>query len=423
VECEPDDDSGGDITGVTASTVVNADGTVTCQSVSGGSGDITAVNAGTGLSGGGTSGDVTLNVNVPLQLSSSSSGVIKGTHSTSGNVGYLGMSSTGVEGRSNSGYGLYGWTDTGTAVHGGHASSGNFGYLGTPDFGAYGRYLWDAGHNYGNYGYLGGDYYGVFGKTNRSYGAGVRGENIGSGNENYFGVIGKATTSGTGSSYGLYGEAASNGTGKVYGVYGKTSGGSAYQRYAVVGENVGSGYGGYFTSSAGVGLYAAGNGFYPAAKFRGNVQILRYTDSSVILELGEGLDYAEGFDVSDESGISSGTVLVIDSDNPGNLKVSDKAYDTRVAGIVAGAKGLGSGVRLGGEQFDSDVALAGRVYCNVDATEAGIQPGDLLTTASLKGYAMKVADHNRSQGATLGKAMESLEKGNKGQILVLVTLQ
>jgi hypothetical protein len=152
---------------------------------------------------------------------------------------------------------------------------------------------------------------------------------------------------------------------------------------------------------------------------------IRISNSSgqAIMELGEGLDYAEGFDVSDKTEMGPGSVLIIDADNPGKLALSCKPYDSKVAGIVAGAKGNGSGVRLGSEQFDFDVALAGRVYCNVDATEVGIEPGDLLTTSDKPGYAMKAVDHARAQGAILGKAMEKLEKPNKGQILVLVTLQ
>jgi hypothetical protein len=156
---------------------------------------------------------------------------------------------------------------------------------------------------------------------------------------------------------------------------------------------------------------------------RGGNLLIERSDGTDIVELGEGLDYAEGFDVSDKSKIASGSVLVIDSENPGKLAMSNQAYDNRVAGIVAGANSMGSGVRLGSEQFDYDVALAGRVYCNVDATEAAVQPGDLLTTSSTCGYAMKAADYTRAQGAILGKAMEKLEKGKKGQILVLVTLQ
>ena len=80
-------------------------------------------------------------------------------------------------------------------------------------------------------------------------------------------------------------------------------------------------------------------------------------------------------------------------------------------------------MRLGSDRFDYDVALAGRVYCNVDASKSAIEAGDLLTTSDLPGYAMKALDYSRAQGAILGKAMEPLEQGQKGQILVLVTLQ
>jgi hypothetical protein len=155
---------------------------------------------------------------------------------------------------------------------------------------------------------------------------------------------------------------------------------------------------------------------------RGNI-LVQSSSGANVAEIGEGLDYAEGFNVTVDADIEAGAVLVIDSDNPGKLKVSRSAYDSKVAGIVAGAKGLGSGVRLGIGQFDYDVALAGRVYCNVDATETAVRAGDLLTTSDMSGYAMKATDYDRARGAILGKAMQELEQGQKGQILVLVTLQ
>jgi hypothetical protein len=177
------------------------------------------------------------------------------------------------------------------------------------------------------------------------------------------------------------------------------------------------------TGSSGVGLVAWGAPTGKAAKFYGNVVLYSDEDESMVMELGEGFDYAESFDLSDPSQAPPGTVLSIDPENPGGLKVSDRAYDTRVAGIVAGANGLGSGVILGAGRFDRDVALAGRVYCNVDASDRAVQPGDLLTTSPLAGYAMKASDYDRARGAILGKAMEGLKKGDRGQILVLVTLQ
>jgi hypothetical protein len=156
---------------------------------------------------------------------------------------------------------------------------------------------------------------------------------------------------------------------------------------------------------------------------KGILRLLSPTTGATVIEMGEGLDYAEGFDVSDKNRIVPGTVLVIDPNNPGKLTISDKPYDTKVAGIVTGANSLNSAVRLGAGQFDFDVALAGRVYANVDATYGEVSPGDLLTTSPTPGYAMVVKDYAKVQGAVLGKAMERLENGKKGQILVLVTLQ
>jgi hypothetical protein len=69
-----------------------------------------------------------------------------------------------------------------------------------------------------------------------------------------------------------------------------------------------------------------------------------------------------------------------------------------------------------------NVALTGRVYVQADAFNGAIEPGDLLTTSSTPGHAMKVSDPAKAQGAILGKAMTGLRQG-KGVVLVLVTLQ
>jgi hypothetical protein len=137
-----------------------------------------------------------------------------------------------------------------------------------------------------------------------------------------------------------------------------------------------------------------------------------------------GCDLAEPFPMK-EPQIEKGSVVVIDEEHPGQLKLSSRAYDTRVAGIVSGANGVNTGLALlqeGTLDAGQNVALTGRVYVQADAASAPIEPGDLLTTSATPGHAMKVADHTQSQGAILGKAMSSLKEG-KGMVLVLVTLQ
>ncbi len=142
------------------------------------------------------------------------------------------------------------------------------------------------------------------------------------------------------------------------------------------------------------------------------------------LQIRGGADLAEPFPLSDADA-PPGTVLVIDPDQPGRLKISSEAYDSKVAGILSGAGGVQPGIVLtqsGVLEEGPAVALSGRVYAWVDASFAPVQPGDLLTTSPTPGHAMKAVDVERRSGALLGKAMSSLSEG-RGLVLVLVSLQ
>ena len=143
-----------------------------------------------------------------------------------------------------------------------------------------------------------------------------------------------------------------------------------------------------------------------------------------VLQIKGGCDIAEPFEMSDAE-IPRGALVRIDDENAGKLKLAGQEYDTRVAGIVSGAKGVNPGISLSQEGvMDSgqNVALSGRVYALADASYGAIKPGDLLTSSGTPGHVMKVTDHARAQGAIVGKAMSGLKDG-RGMVLVLVTLQ
>jgi hypothetical protein len=139
-----------------------------------------------------------------------------------------------------------------------------------------------------------------------------------------------------------------------------------------------------------------------------------------------GADLAEPFPMAAEAkDIPQGAVVVIDDQNPGRVKLSDRPYDSRVAGVISGANGINPGIQMQQQGLldgGKNVALTGRVYVQADASNGAIRPGDLLTTSSVPGHAMKVTDHAHAQGSILGKAMTGLDQ-NRGLVLVLVTLQ
>lgn len=133
---------------------------------------------------------------------------------------------------------------------------------------------------------------------------------------------------------------------------------------------------------------------------------------------------------SELENVESGTVVVLTENR--SLRSSYQEYDKKVAGIISGSRDEPSmdfdkqQVKQGQDQNDKNkkglpMAIMGRVNCKVDATHASIEIGDLLTTSSTKGHAMKAQDPMRSFGAVIGKALDSLKEGT-GVIPVLVTL-
>ena len=96
-----------------------------------------------------------------------------------------------------------------------------------------------------------------------------------------------------------------------------------------------------------------------------------------------GADYAEDFDIVSPEEAEPGTVMVLD--NSGGVRVSDEAYDRRVAGVVSGAGGYRPAVILDRQDAGTNrrpLALMGKVYCRVDASDAPIAIGDLLSRPS-----------------------------------------
>lgn len=285
-----------------------------------------------------------------------------------------------------------------------------------------------------------GNEYGVHGKSNGR--RGVYGENTADGD----GVAGSSQF-GTG----VFGEGERNG------VHGKSSAGRAvYGENTADGDGVGGfsatgtgvagvsntgrgvyahsesndGVGGFSESGTGVaGISKAGVGVYARSKsgragyFEGNVWMHGDLEVTGDIRL-TGADCAEEFSVPID--VATGTVMVID--DAGVLAVSSRAYDKRVAGVIAGAGSYRPALILDGEAeaprsyARKPVSLMGKAYCRVEANQVPISVGDLVTTSAVPGFAMRATDRDRAFGAVLGKALAPLGAGT-AMIPILVTLQ
>src|ERR1700738_4563337 len=159
-----------------------------------------------------------------------------------------------------------------------------------------------------------------------------------------------------------------------------------------------------------------------AGKFEGNVQVDGDIGVKGDISL-PGADCAEHFDVADADTLEPGTLMVINKN--GILEQSAQAYDKKVAGVISGAGNHKTGIVLDkqpSEENRKPIALIGKVNCKVDARYSPIEVGDLLTTSSTPGHAMKASEPQKAFGSIIGKALRVIGEG-QGLIPILIALQ
>lgn len=261
-------------------------------------------------------------------------------------------------------------------------------------------------------------------------GAGVRGTSVdGRGVEGWStkseGVVGISTNS-----TGVWGQTEGTGTG----VLGTSKGGVGVWGASETYEGMHAETRSPVTAAiAAYNLNPAGTGAAIFAKKEGTQGHAGFFDGNVWIsgELAVGKDIilanadcAEDFDVFGAVKVEPGTVMVLGDE--GALFESHQAYDKRVAGVISGAGDYKPGIVLDKRQTSSGnrqpVALLGKVFCRVDAQFGAIEVGDLLTTSSTPGHAMRADDPMKAFGTVIGKALRPLKEG-QGLIPILVSLQ
>ncbi|MBK9139080.1 MAG: hypothetical protein IPM17_10015 [Verrucomicrobia bacterium] len=197
-----------------------------------------------------------------------------------------------------------------------------------------------------------GDGSGVFGRSQKNIG--VFGQTFG---DNAAGVVGRNESASTGQGQAVFGYASGNAVGVLGmsegndGISGRSN---ASGKSGVLGYTERSdGWGGYFVNTAnGEALHAEGRAWVSGEM------------SVAVLTIRGGADLAEPF-ASSDGPLAPGSVVVIDPERPGKLRLATEPYDTKVAGVISGAGGVQPGIALrqdGALDGGHHVALTGRVY-------------------------------------------------------------
>jgi hypothetical protein len=158
-----------------------------------------------------------------------------------------------------------------------------------------------------------------------------------------------------------------------------------------------------------------------AGFFDGDVHVTRNItcDGDVAVT---GADCAEEFAICGVDVVVPGSVMVAVGGDV--ITPCESAYDRRAVGVVSGAGEFRPGLVLDKQTTGRrlPIALVGRVNCLVDAAFGEVLVGDLLTTSTTPGHAMRADSTAMSVGTVIGKALSDLKTG-RGLVQMLVTLQ
>lgn len=236
----------------------------------------------------------------------------------------------------------------------------------------------------------------------------------------------------SGTGIGVIGDSTTRG---VVGTLGRSPCPGTYAVGGCTGTSPGDGVLGWSNTGAGVvSVTGTGNLFYGEAPF-GTLRVRIDATGKGFFNGGTqtgGADYAESMRTTDAPArLEPGDVLAIDPQGANAVRKSREPNSRLVAGVYSTKPAIlavGDHAVNDARAGEVPVAILGIVPTKVSAENGRVQAGDLLTTASTPGYAMKASPAVVSgieiypTGAILGKALQPLE-GRRGIIKVLVTLR